>query len=434
MKIIVWGLGCCGLVNAACFAAAGHEVIGVDYDESLIEALNSGECDIAEPGLRELLDATKNNTIFVASAGSDIMEDAEASLICVGTPGAYAAGLDTKHVEEAISTIARLIAENRRRFHGVFVRSTTNIGFLRGCAQPILEGSNPGALGIGYGLATLPEFLREGRGIEDFNSPSISIAGCVDQKSEELLNELYRSIDASVHFVAPDEAETLKLVNNSFHALKIGFANEIGRFCASHHVNSERIMELVCEDERLNISSAYLRPGAAFGGSCLPKDLLALVTLANARGLKLPLLEGVLPSNADLIELWVETIARQKGRRVGILGLSFKAGTDDLRNSPALALAKHLTQRGYRLAAYDPDIRGDRLHKRNCDLLQDAFGNVSRALMETTARVVQASDVVALLHRRPEFEHVKKLAISTNTAVLDFSDPEFMWLSSDCTK
>jgi GDP-mannose 6-dehydrogenase len=430
MKILVWGLGCCGLVNAACLAEIGHDVIGVDRDKSRIEALNSGECDIEEPGLKELLRAIRRRTTFISSADGDLIGSADASLICVGTPDVNAAGLDTKQVEDVIKTITALMAGNLHRFHTVIVRSTTNVGFLRGRAQPILEGGNLGALGVSYGLATLPEFLREGKAIEDFKSPAFAIAGCLDRKSEAILTELHLSVDAHLHLVTAEEAETLKLVNNSFHALKAAFANEVGRFCAPFHVNPERIMELVCEDNRLNISAAYLSPGPAFGGSCLPKDVQALLAHAKSRGVTLPLLERVLPSNRNHIELWVQAIGRHKGRRVGLLGLSFKAGTNDLRNSPALTLAKHLTQKGYELLAYDPDIRGDRLNKRNADLLTKAFGDASGALVETTSRVVQESDIVAVLHSRPEFQNLEKLAAPAKTTVLDFSDPQFAWLSA----
>jgi len=432
MKIVVWGLGCCGLVNAACLAEIGHEVTGVDRDERRVAGLASGECDIEEPGLKELLNAANSRIAFRSSANRDLIADADMSLICVGTPDTNAAGLDMSQVEEAIGTIAEMLNGNLHRFHGVVVRSTTNIGFLRGRAQPILERSNPGALGVKYGLAMLPEFLREGQAIQDFRSPSLAIAGCLDRKSEALLNELHRHIHARLHLVTAEEAETLKLVNNAFHAVKIAFANEVGRFCAPFHVDPERIMDFVCKDQRLNISSAYLKPGPAFGGSCLPKDIEALLARAESRGLALPLLEGVLPSNRSHIGQWCEAIERQKGRRVGLLGLSFKPRTDDLRNSPALTLAKQLTHEGYQLLAYDPDVPGERrLNKRNADLLTDAFGDFSGALAETASQVVQESDIVVILHRRPEFDPVKELAALTKTTVLDFSDPQFAWLSGD---
>jgi GDP-mannose 6-dehydrogenase len=425
MKIIVWGLGCCGLINAAWLAQRGHEVVGVDVDTARIGALSTGDCDIEEPGLAAFVNAARPSLKFACSVASSEIASSDLSLICVGAPES-SAGIDTIQIENVVEELSRSITHDQ--YHSVVIRSTAPVGFLRNRALLTLQRNHPGALGRTYGLALLPEFLREGCAIEDFVSPLHLIIACMDIRTEERLMEIYRPLTAPFYKIEPEEAEALKLTNNAFHALKIGFANEIGRFCASVGIEPGRIMDLICRDTRLNISSAYLRPGAPFGGSCLDKDLATIIQQAEGRGLELPLLEAVARSNRLQIELSIKVLSGHNVQRIGFLGLSFKAGTGDLRNSPALEIARRLKESGYEIVIYDPDVSPDRLARHDIELLESTFGKLSQVFAEDTNSVVLRADVVAVMHRRSEFAMVRGLAARRGTKIVDFAESSFDWL------
>jgi GDP-mannose 6-dehydrogenase len=346
MRILVWGMGYVGTVSAACLAQMGHDVIGIEPNLIKVQAINDGRCAIAEPGLENLVSLSVSQGKLTATTdGSTLVAQSDLSLICVGTPTATDGNLVTEYVEQVAIDIARGISTTNS-YHVVVVRSTISSQLTRDLLLPLLEEHSNKQAGVDFGLVVNPEFLREGSAIADFYTPPYTIIGELDRRSGDTVASLYTTIKTDVYRVTLAEAELLKLVNNAFHALKIGFANEIGRLCSQLDIDSQKIMQLVCADTKLNISPAYLRPGFAFGGSCLPKDLRFLTFKARCLGEDLPILESILPSNQlQIAAVWAK-VHDYGVNSVGILGLSFKMGTDDLRESPAITLARLLQEDG----------------------------------------------------------------------------------------
>lgn len=356
MCISIFGLGYVGVVCAACFARNGYKVIGVDVQQQKVNLINQEKSPIVEKGVEEIirqqvrakrLSATTNP--YIAVLKSDL------SIICVGTPSRPSGEMSSHYLETVGKEIAEAI-RIKKTYHVVVIRSTVLPGTTRNKIIPIIEKVSGKSAGKDFGICYNPEFLRETSAVDDFNNPSKTIIGEFNQKSGEIVSRLYKNLPAPIFRTTIELAEMLKYADNAWHALKISYANEIGSICKVIGVDSHQLMNIFCQDTKLNISPLYLKPGFAFGGSCLPKDLRALVSLAQRLKLKIPLLESILPSNEAHIERALQVIRDTSVKRVGILGVTFKAGTDDVRESPSVKLIEILLKEGYNVSIYDENI------------------------------------------------------------------------------
>jgi GDP-mannose 6-dehydrogenase len=357
MRVAVFGLGYVGAVTAACLAHRGHQVWGVDIDPRKVAAVNAGRGPVAEPGLDTLLaEATRSLRLHATGDVSRAVREADVLLLCVGTPADGDGHVDLGAVREVAGQIGRVlrVTDGHRT---VVVRSTVPPGTTEGLLRPLLEHHARRPAGTAFGLAANPEFLREGSSIDDFYDPPYVIVGTDDHRAERSLRELYGFLDAPFHVTSFRIAELVKYGCNAFHALKVTFANEIGAVAKELGIDGAQVMELLCEDTKLNVSARYLRPGFAYGGSCLPKDLRALTHRAATLNLDVPLLRAIDESNRAHFERALEVICTLGEQRIGLLGLGFKPGTDDLRGSPFVALVGRLIERGFEVRAYDPHVR-----------------------------------------------------------------------------
>ncbi|NJP11853.1 MAG: nucleotide sugar dehydrogenase [Leptolyngbyaceae cyanobacterium RU_5_1] len=404
MNILVWGLGYVGTVVSACFAELGHHVIGVETNPEKVNVFNSGRSPIKEPGLDKLiqqgLDAGRLRAV---TSGTEYVAWADVSLICVGTPSAP----DGSPVLNYIESVARDLGHGLRdssHYHTVVLRSTVFPHVTRGQLLPWLEHHSQKTGGQEFGLAINPEFLRETTAIKDFYAPPYTVIGELDNRSGQVVANLYDGVNAPIYRIGIEEAELIKVVNNCFHALKIGFANEIGRLCGSLSLNANVIMDVVCADTKLNISPAYLRPGFAFGGSCLPKDLRSLTFHARCLGRTLPILESVLPSNELQVEAARLRIHEFNPRKVAILGLSFKSGTDDLRESPVISLIRQLWEDGVELAVFDPDVELGEMVGANRAYLERQLPQIAQILKTDLREALQGAQVAVLTKELNELQ------------------------------
>jgi GDP-mannose 6-dehydrogenase len=403
MRVLVWGLGYVGTVVSACLAERGHDVIGVEVSPEKVEKFNSGYSPIKEPDLDDLIrQGLDSGKLKAVTNGVDYVPWADMSLICVGTPSAPDGSPVLTYIDSVASDIGRGL-KNSDRYHVVVMRSTVFSGITRGRVLPILEKQSQKQVGIDFGLAMNPEFLRETTAVRDFYEPPLTVIGEYDSLSGDVVEQLYEGIEAPLHRIALEDAEILKVVNNAFHALKVGFANEIGRLCDSINVDSHTIMRLLCADTKLNISPKYLKPGFAFGGSCLPKDLRSIVFNGSRLGEKMPILESILPSNQVHIDTARLKVHDLGVRRVAILGLSFKAGTDDLRESPVINLINQLWQDGVKLVVHDADVDLKNMLGSNREYLERQLPQIHQIFEPDLQKALQASDAIVLSQHRPEF-------------------------------
>lgn len=403
MRVLVWGLGYVGTVSAACLADLGHEVVGVEPNLSKVILLNAGQSPVKEPGLDILVNkAVSAGRLRAAQDGTALVSSADISLICVGTPSQADGSLMLDHIRKVAADIGSGLGDGGS-YHVVAVRSTVFPSVTQNILGRILEEQSRRQLGRDFGLAMNPEFMRETSAIDDFYKPPYTVIGALDSRSGDLIEELYRNIDSTVYRVSLEQAEILKLCNNAFHALKIGFANEIGRVCDKIGVDSHAVMQLVCADKKLNISAAYLKPGFAFGGSCLPKDVRSLTFHARRLGVESPILEGILPSNRLQIDAARLKIIQTCAHRVGVLGLSFKPRTDDLRESPIIELIRMLWQDGLDVLVHDPDVQPEQMLGSNLEYLERQLPQIHRILRADVNEVLEKSQVIIVGQKRPEF-------------------------------
>ena len=389
MKISIFGLGYVGAVSLACLARDGHEVVGVDIDPTKLDLIRNGKSPVIEEGIQEVMaEVVASGRVSVTDNARDAVRDTDLSFVCVGTPSASNGSQDLTAMRRLSEEMAQALRE-KDSFHTVIVRSTIEPGTIRDVIEPILESGSGKASGTDFGLGFQPEFLREGTSIRDYDNPPMTVVGANSARSVEQLRDLFGHLPGKFLETDVGTAECLKYACNAFHAVKVTFANEIGRVAQSVGVDSRKVMELVCEDHSLNISKAYLRPGFAFGGSCLPKDVRALLYVARSRDVELPMLAGLIPSNNQHIEHALQDILSKGTRKVGFLGLSFKSGTDDLRESPLLTLAEQLIGKGMELKIYDPEVNVARLIGANRKYLEESIPHVS-SLMEDSAQAVIA--------------------------------------------
>ena len=396
MKIAVFGLGYVGVVSAACLARDGHSVVGVDPNALKVELLRESKSPIVEPGLEELIAAAVAAGRLVA--GSDpaaAVAQCEVLIVCVGTPGQPNGSLDLGYVRRVVQQIGAQLA-GAGAYKVVVIRSTLLPGSMQNVVIPILEQASRRQAGKDFGVCINPEFLREGTAVHDYFHPPKTVIGASDERATAVVRELYAALNAPLILTDLRTAEMVKYIDNSWHALKVTFANEVGRLCKAMGVDSRLAMRLFCMDTKLNISSTYLRPGFAFGGSCLPKDVRALAYQGRLLDVDTPVLSSILASNQLHIAHALAMIRATGRRRVGLLGLSFKEGTDDLRESPVVTLAEQLIGKGYELAVYDRNVRLASLTGANREYILGQIPHIGRLMVDRPEQLLEHSDVVVV--------------------------------------
>ncbi len=403
MNIAVVGLGYVGSVSCACLAELGHTIVGVDVQEEKVRALQEGKTTLVEPELDALTAAgVAAGRIRATLDPCQAVRAADVSLICVGTPSAETGEVNLGFLDAACRQVGAGIAQHPGR-HVVAIRSTVPPGTVRDVAVPALEAASHRTCGPDFGVCTHPEFLREGSAVADFRHPPMIVIGELSPPDGDAVAGLYPGVDSPVYRCSPDEAMMVKYACNAFHATKVAFANEIGSLCRTLGLDSHLVMEVFVQDRQLNISPKYLRPGFAFGGSCLPKDVRGLLAMGHREHLGLPLLGALLPSNRALIDRALAAILHHKPRRVAMLGLSFKDKTDDLRESPLVETAERLVGKGVDLAIYDPDVRVSRLFGGNLTQVEQHLPHLASLLREDLNEVIAHGEVVVVCKPSPAF-------------------------------
>lgn len=406
MKISLFGLGYVGTVSAGCLAHNGHEVVGVDPMGSKVDLINSGQSPIIESDIGEILtSAVKSGRLRATCDQDQAIRDTELSIVCVGTPSQPNGNLDTTFIKRVSEIIGHAL-RNKQTRHTVVIRSTILPGTMCRLVIPALEEFSGRKAGIDFGVCNNPEFLREGSAVRDFNCPPKTVIGELDRESGDLVASLYAHLDAPLIRTDLETAEMVKYVDNCWHALKIGFANEMGNLCKSSGIDGHLVMETFCKDRKLNISPAYLRPGFAFGGSCLPKDLRALSYHAKMHDLQLPILASILTSNDLQISRALQMIREKGEMRVGVLGFSFKAGTDDLRESPMIEIIERLVGKGYDVRIFDKNVNLASLVGANRDFILNRIPHISRLMAQSIQAVLEHAQTVVIGNNDPDFEDV----------------------------
>ncbi|MFJ1336600.1 nucleotide sugar dehydrogenase [Pseudomonas caricapapayae] len=410
MRISIFGLGYVGAVCAGCLSARGHEVIGVDVSKTKIDLINQGKSPIVEPGLEALLQQgidtgrLRGTTDFAAA-----IRDSDLSMICVGTPSKKNGDLGLEYIESVCREIGYVLREKASR-HTIVVRSTVLPGTVKNVVIPILEDCSGKKAGVDFGVAVNPEFLRESTAIKDYDQPPMTVIGELDSASGDVLQSLYEELDAPIIRKAIEVAEMIKYTCNVWHAAKVTFANEIGNIAKAVGVDGREVMDVVCQDKTLNLSQYYMRPGFAFGGSCLPKDVRALTYRASSLDVKAPLLNSLMTSNESQVQNAFDIIESHDKRKIALLGLSFKAGTDDLRESPLVELAERLIGKGYELNIYDSNVEYARVHGANKDYIESKIPHVSSLLNADFEQVINHADVIVLGNRDEKFRALAQQA------------------------
>ena len=403
MRVSVFGLGYVGSVSAASFAEDGHDVIGVDVNAGKVESLNSGRSAIVEPGLDELIRTTRESgRLRATTETAEAVQDTDLSLLCVGTPSRRNGSLDLSYLERVSEQIGDALRE-KPSYHVVVVRSTVLPGTTHDVVIPALERRSGKKYGKDFGVSVNPEFLREGTALADFRKPPLTLVGHNYAADASGTTALYANIEAPLITTSIRVAEMMKYTSNTWHALKVCFANEVGNLCKSLDVDSHEVMSIFCQDDKLNLSPYYLKPGFAFGGSCLPKDVRALQYRAKEMDVAMPVIESILGSNRLQIEHAIDMVVRSGHKRVGLLGFSFKAGTDDLRESPIVILAEALLGKGYSLKIYDRNVSLARLVGANREYIEHQIPHLSSLLCETVDEVIDGSEVIVVGNAAPEF-------------------------------
>jgi GDP-mannose 6-dehydrogenase len=398
MKIAVFGLGYVGSVCSACLAAAGHEVIGVDVNQTKVDLINNGEAPVVENRLdHRLRSAVARGSLRATTDPDAAIMQSDMAWVCVGTPSANNGTVALSQIERVAQAIGTALAA-RDHFYTVVLRSTVLPGTVRHKVGPKIEAHANKRVGVEFGLCYHPEFLREGNAVDDFEHPPKIVIGASDDRSGDLLAELYRQFDSPIFRMPLEEAELIKYVDNSWHALKVTFANEIGRLAREVGVDGHRIMSVFARDTKLNISPNYLRPGFGFGGSCLPKDLRALTHFARTWGIEMPVLDAVLPSNVRTLEEGVRLVVERGKKRIGLVGLSFKPGTDDLRESPLMELAERLLGKGFDVRIFDSGVSTARLIGANRRFVEERIPHLTSLMVDAEESLIAHAEVVVLGH------------------------------------
>jgi GDP-mannose 6-dehydrogenase len=414
MKISIFGLGYVGAVSLACLARDGHEVTGVDIDRSKLDMIKAGRSPIVEEGIQELMrDVVSSGRVTVTNDARSAMLATDLSFICVGTPSEANGNQDLSAILRLAEQMGAALRD-KPDFHTFVVRSTIQPGTIEERIAPVLERGSGKRSGVDFGLCFQPEFLREGTSIRDYDNPPFTVLGSNSARATQLTRSIFEHLPCEFLETRIRDAEALKMACNAFHALKITFANEIGRICKGVDVKAHEVMRLLCQDTRLNISSAYLRPGFAFGGSCLPKDLRALTHLARTRDVNVPMLASLLASNRVHIDQAVDQVMRTGARRIGMLGLAFKSGTDDLRESPLVTIAKRLIGEGRELRVFDPEVQMSRLLGANLRYIEQNIPHIGSLMCSSLEEMLAPSQVIV----------VGVLTAQLNRQLIDLCQPE----------
>lgn len=411
MKISIFGLGYVGAVSLACLGRDGHDVTGVDIDAAKLSLIEAGKSPIIEAGIVELMsEVVGSGRVSVTDDAEQAILQTELSFVCVGTPSKPNGSQNLDALLRLTEQMGSALAKKSEP-HTIVIRSTVQPGTVEQVVVPLLEKISGKSAAQDFSVCFQPEFLREGSSIKDYDNPPMTVVGVQDDRATSQLDAVFGHLPCK--FIQTDirTAETLKYACNTFHALKITFANEIGRICQAMDCDSNSVMSLLCEDEQLNISKAYLRPGFAFGGSCLPKDLRALLFLAKSRDVEVPMLSALLPSNRIHVEHALDTILARGNRSVGVIGLSFKSGTDDLRESPLVELVERLIGKGLTLKIYDPEVRVSQLVGANRKFIEEVIPHIGSLMSESVEEVMRdSSTVVVGLHGKDILDAVRSHA------------------------
>jgi GDP-mannose 6-dehydrogenase len=395
-SVSIFGLGYVGSVSAACLASMGHRVVGVDVSSAKVEMIESGRTPIIEARMPELVAEGHAACRLHATTDPNLaVRDSDISFVCVGTPSLRSGKLDLSHIEKVAGEIGSALCE-KKSHHVVVLRSTVLPGTTESLVIPILERASGRRAGSDFTVCYNPEFMREGSAVADFFQPPYTILGAQNAEHLAPVRELYQGLSGAVFETTITAAEMAKYASNAFHAVKVGFANEVGTLCKHLGVDTQTVTRIFTSDNKLNISSAYLSPGFAFGGSCLPKDLRALAYKAKELDLSLPLLESILPSNAEHVERTVEIVLRSNKKKISVLGLSFKAGTDDLRESPQVQLIKRLLGEGCQLRIWDKDVSLGRLAGSNRQYIEEVIPHIGSLLSTDLDEVVRSGEIVII--------------------------------------
>jgi len=403
MRLSVFGLGYVGAVSAGCLASKGHTVIGVDKSESKVELFNRGRSPIIETRIDELIEiAHQDGRLRATLSAAEAIAASELSLVCVGTPSEANGSLNLGYVRNVCVEIGEALKTASHR-HTVIIRSTVLPGTMRNVVIPTLEQASGKRAGSDFDVCFNPEFLREGTAVEDFEHPPKTVVGELGGRGGDAVLALYEGIEAPIFRTSLEVAEMVKYVDNTWHALKVGFANEVGSICKELEIDGGEVMALFCKDTKLNLSPYYLRPGYAFGGSCLPKDVRALRYRAKTLDVEVPILNSILASNQAHIQRGIDLVVRQGKRKVGILGFSFKASTDDMRESPVVELIEHLIGKGFDLSLYDRNVNLARLTGANRDYILNHIPHISALMRDSVGEVLSRSEVIVVGNAAAEF-------------------------------
>jgi len=419
MRISVFGLGYVGAVSAGCLADEGHYVTGVDPVLAKVELINSGASPIVEKDIGNIISkAVGDGRLKATSDAETAIHESDLSLVCVGTPSQSNGNLDLGYVRQVCAEIGEAL-RSKSGFHVVVARSTMLPGAMNETVIPELERHSGKTAGAGFGVCYNPEFLREGTAVSDFHNPPKTVIGESDKKSGDILASIYSKLDAPLVRTDIATAEMVKYTDNAWHALKVCFANEIGAVCKETGLDGREVMDIFCKDTKLNLSPYYLKPGFAFGGSCLPKDVRALTYKARTLDLDSPVLNAILPSNRGQVQRGLDMIMRLNNRKVGFLGFSFKAGTDDLRESPIVEVIERLLGKGYDLRLYDRNVNLAKLVGANRNYIMNLIPHISRIMVDSMEQVISHSDIVVVGNNDPEFAKAPGL-LSDGQTLIDF--------------
>ena len=405
MKISVMGLGYVGAVAAGCLAKEGHEVIGVDPQQAKVDLINAGKTPIIEKDIGEVIaeQVAAGRLVATTDVRAAVLAT-DISLVCVGTPSLGNGHIDLKYVRRVCEQIGQTLKEHPG--HTVVMRSTLLPGSMKDVVIPTLEAASGLKAGEDFGLAINPEFLREGTAVYDYFHPPKTVIGEVGKGAGDVLEKLYGHLPGPMIRTDFETAEMVKYADNTWHALKVAYANEIGNICKSIGVDSHKLMDIFCQDTKLNLSPYYLKPGFAFGGSCLPKDVRALSYKAKLMDVKVPIIDAILPSNDEQIERGIRAVTAKGSKKIGILGFSFKAGTDDLRESPMVELVERLIGKGYDLRVYDSNVRIAAIHGANKDYILNHIPHISKLMVNSVDDVLAHAETIVIGNGSAEFKDI----------------------------
>ena len=402
-RISIFGMGYVGCVSGACLASLGHNVIGVESNPDKVNLINAGRSPVVEADLEGLIaSGVRAGLYYATSDWHSALAATDIAFVCVGTPSRSNGGIDLSYIRRVCEQIGQALRD-RKQFLTVVIRSTIVPGSTESQLIPLLERESGLRAGADFGVCINPEFLREGSSVHDFHNPPKTVIGELNTRSGDVLAPLYGTLAAPLIRTSLRVAELVKYVDNSFHALKVAFANEVGNLCKELHVDSHAVMDIFCQDTKLNLSPYYLKPGFAFGGSCLPKDLRALNYEARKLDLDLPLLASILESNKLQVLNVIRKLMEFKGRTLGFLGISFKGGTDDLRESPIVDVIEAMLGKGFSVRLYDRHVSLARLIGANKQYIEKEIPHISRLMCTSVEELIASSDVIVVANRSPEF-------------------------------